>query len=203
MHIDVISALIARAPAYYNVGRDKRLYHNWAHALDVVENIGLISGNPSVHLTLAGYWHDAVYYPGHPNNESESAIALMAAFADISADHPEASEYRPIVHTTMELIEQTKITDHLTCEQVQGDLAVLLDSDLNAFQLPYEQFRTKQFDIILENGGNVVNDKAKSAQFLKQFLTARPYIFHTDVAREHWESIARKNITRWCKEAGV
>jgi len=193
LHIQIID----EARRYYDFNWMDRHYHNWAHALAVVGGVQVISGTPSPELMLAAYWHDAVYIPGAGSDANErcSAAALNHA-----VKFYKTNENAEVIEKAAQLIRCTSVDHHLTCLHINGDLGILLDADLFPLCLPYEDFVENQIKIIAENGGTYEEHKSQSAEFLKQFLECREFIYHTDLARSKWEHQARANIERYLKE---
>lgn len=194
--MDYIS-LIESSRAWYDHNWGDRHYHNWGHALSVVDNVHKITDTPSDELIIAAYWHDAVYVPGAGTDANErcSAAALVQSgriYKDIGSQN--------VIQLAAQMIRYTKIDNHLHEGRLTGDIAILLDADLGSLAAPYELFLYTQENIILENGGTMEENKDQSAAFLKQFLKCREFIYHTDYARLNWEQAARSNIERYCKE---
>jgi len=187
--------------AWYNT--PFRHYHNVAHANDVADNCYIMSSqNPTV--VLAALYHDAVYIAGVSENEKWSALALThdARTIEKLGYHVDFD----MVNRACLLIEQTTIKDHLKNARVTDpELAVLLDVDLSPLKFPYDVFFQNQRNILEENflDSNSIDSLKKSAKFLKQFLTNREWIYHTDYARALWNQRAKENIDRFCMETGV
>ena len=190
------------AGEWYNQNFNSRKYHNLHHANTVCRAIYDIVEAPSMALLMAAKWHDAVYVPlaGSDANERCSAAALESCYRKLGEFN--TPESREIIDTAKNLILKTTVAHHLTDERnVYFPLeAALVDADLSSLATDYEPFIQNQKDIVTENYGIYENDKRKSAEFLKQFLTVRSHIYHTDKARELWESKARANIERYLNE---
>lgn len=192
--------LMSKAEEYYRHMEKSKFYHNYEHALFVVEMVKKLTTSPSHALLLAAMYHDAVYIPkaGSDANERCSAALLENIYDKYRRlelrDH-EVNEN--IINHATDLIRNTHVTNHLSSIRLEGDLAILLDADLSSLAVDYLSFRTNQNRIIIENYGIVERDNQKSKEFLKQFLTCREFIYHTDKAREIFESQARKNIQQY------
>lgn len=179
---------------FYEVGAEKRFYHNYEHASYVARlcdamSIDLLeSGKDQNTLYLAAIWHDAVYVPGATDNEEKSAEALLS----MDESYTEAAE----------LIRRTTIKDHLSSEVTFENnplLAILLDADLASLATEsYDKFVENQEKILMENGFSK-DDFSISAMFLKQFLIKRS-IYRTVYGKEHFEERARRNIQRFVDE---
>jgi predicted metal-dependent HD superfamily phosphohydrolase len=184
-----------KAEKLYGIGR--RPYHNFTHAVEVVNNC-FVLGAVSPELILAGLYHDAIYIVGCKNNEELSSLTLQN----------DANQLRywnkidpTIVSKARTMIESTTISDHLGvfCE-ANDPLAFLLDADLRNLSLNYSGFECKQHAILEENFlDEGYKHKKKSADFLSQFLTCRPTIYRTPYAIKNWEDRARENITEFCR----
>lgn len=199
--------LVKISDDYYMVNAELRKYHSAAHAFNVVQGVNeLTDHNPSVALIIAALWHDAVYFPnaGSDANERCSSAALGIEARKIARSVELSKDLKDAVNDAQEMIENTAVKYHLHDRQIGGELAILLDADLASLAASAGQFYNNQLNIIIENGGevNAVNCK-KSAEFLRQFLRCRPYIYHTDKGRELWETKARDNIVGWCTPNNV
>lgn len=204
-----IKSLSHSAKRWYDFNLSVRKYHNWDHACRVVSNCyKLTDNNPSDALILAAWWHDAVYVPGAGSDANErcSAAALGAAAQQLNKVRQAnkvllfSDALKTDVNMAQQLVQYTKVENHLHDRALTGDIAILLDADLGSLADPYADFYQTQENIVEENGGTMTEHKEKSAEFLHQFLTCRPSIYHTDYAREHWEKAARVNIARYCNE---
>lgn len=185
------------ARVWYDIDWKTRYYHNWEHAMVVVAAVQLIDKNPSPELLLAALWHDAVYIAGAGSDANERCSAAALGNEGMKYDDPAIAR---IIEKSKMLIINTSIETHLHNTRISGDLATLLDADLFSLCVAYDDFVQKQTNIIYEMHGTYSKDQLKSAAFLKQFLTCRECIYHTDYARTMWESHARANIERYCKE---
>ena len=202
--------LVRISDDYYVVNFALRKYHSANHAVDVVKAVHMLTdGKPSIALTLAAQWHDAVYFPnaGSDANERCSSAALGIEARRIATSVELSKEHKDAVNTAQDLIEQTHVGMHLRSGfegAITGELAILLDADLSTLASTWEDFLQNQANIIEENGG-VVNDESykKCAEFLRSFLRCRKYIYHTDKARELWEAKAVHNIRTLCRNTRV
>lgn len=190
--------LINKAREYYDFNWTERYYHNWGHAVAVVNSVQIVDLNPSKELILAAYWHDAVYIPGAGRDANERCSAAALVLSARSDHLYQTAESKDIIEKAMWLIQHTSVEHHLSKEPITGDLATLLDADLSSLAVSYDQFVHNQINIINENGGTYENSKGESATFLNQFLGRREFIYHTSAARLNWEAQARKNIEKYC-----
>lgn len=197
MNVVLFNRLMMHAKDHYMQMEDIKHYHNYKHAFFVVETIKKLIKDPSRSLLLAGMYHDVVYIPGAGADANERCSAALLNY--------EYRKYRALgvsqevendkdIELSMGLIIRSTIDNHLTKERLDGDLAILLDADLASLAFQYSEFYSNQNRIILENYGDLKDDLHKSKRFLKQLLTCREYIYHTDRGREMFEVQARKNI---------
>jgi predicted metal-dependent HD superfamily phosphohydrolase len=192
--------LQARAIDYYSFNGSYRFYHNWSHAYAVTRALSVF-GAPSDALYLAAMWHDVVYIPKSKINEKASADALAYEWQrhDIHGSLITLGE-------ACNLIELTAVADHLRHDAIpsESNLAKLLDCDLKSLGCGYDEFLQNQNHIIMENNGDTSNIEhhEMAGNFLKNFLTCRTHIYHTDYFRRNYETYARQNITRYIETKG-
>lgn len=188
------------AEQWYRFNESNLRYHNWAHAIQVADNVYLITDSKaSDAVLLAAYWHDAIYVPGAGGDANELCSAAALINTSIVLGYTDPSS-RKIIEDAAQLIRHTSIEYHLSQNALTGTIATLLDADLGSLADPYEKFIQHQKNIIKENHGTFEEHRGKSAAFLSQFLECRPFIYHTAYGQEHWEDKARANITRYCAE---
>ena len=204
-----VSALFDPFNSWYAHNTAKRYYHNAKHA-DMVSKALFEICEPSVELVLAAIWHDAVYVPGAGSDANErcSAAALKAEFKNYERQGfiKVGLDFDKEFGRVCELIIGTNVQNHLAHEMFSEDfgqdLKILLDADLYSLASDYETFVDNQRNIILENYGDPLdkNSIQMSSNFLKMFLTTRPFIYHTLEARTIWEAKARENIMKYTDE---
>jgi len=196
--MNAFEILADAAIRYYQFNQHGRPYHNYAHAMHVLNHVGQ---DASLSVRIAAVWHDAVYIPRGHVNEQASSDALTYEWIE-----NKIAENIPVLHAANKLIEGTVVANHLrtTALDADSDMALLLDADLASLGAPYDVFVGNQANIILENGGDP--DKKESrilcGNFLNAFLTCRPYIYHTAAFREKYESAAKDNIRKYVKSHG-
>lgn len=190
---DEIMLLTIRASSYYRFNKENRHYHNWDHAGRVLFEV-----DEDDRVKLAALWHDAIYIPGSKVNEEASADALLYEWKSLGI-----KANTDIVYDACALIRSTTVDWHLSKYEITNAIhAELMDADLVSLADPYIQFQENQANIILENGGDPEDfeSRAKCADFLKNFLTVREYIYHTDKFRALHEEKAKQNIKRYVEE---
>lgn len=182
-------ALMGAAALWYTL--PTRFYHTIDHANKVLANCRLLSSTISNSLQIAAMWHDAVYIPGAEVglNEKMSAAAMR-----YQARGPAQKQLGFIVDSAAELITRTSIAYHLSTNALSGELAVLLDADIQSLAVPYEEFRKNQANIASEYMVEV------TPAFLQKLVGSRKFLYHTRTGRELWESDAQANIARFTKE---
>lgn len=186
------------ARPYYDFNENGRPYHNWDHAINVLNYVGW---DASMSVQIAALWHDAIYIPRGHVNEMASSNALTYEWIQ-----HKIPDHIPILHAANKLIEGTTVDNHLRRDALDptSDLALLLDADLASLAAPYSVFVKNQANIIIENGGDP--DKMESrvlcGNFLQAFLTCRPFIYHTDHFRDMFEPYAKENINKYISTKG-
>lgn len=196
--MNTFETLSDAAIRYYQFNQQGRHYHNYAHAIQVLEHVGK---DASLAVRIAAIWHDAIYIPRGHVNEQASSDALTYEWIE-----NKITENIPVLHAANKLIEGTVVANHLrtTALDADTDLALLLDADLASLGAPYHVFVANQANIILENGGDPGKKESRvlCGNFLNAFLTCRPYIYHTATFREKYESAAKDNIQKYVKTHG-
>jgi predicted metal-dependent HD superfamily phosphohydrolase len=163
-----------------------RSYHTLLHALQVAtlgKYLMVIEDsecdyNKIMDVYLAGLWHDAVYIPGNPNNESASAVLFSLHYPDRN--------------NVARLISKTTIADHLSEEPVDIQLACLLDADLASLSVPFDEFMLNNSNICTEQNCT----HSQTSTFLLKFLDKKS-IYRTKCCQYFLEQTARKNIQEY------
>ena len=171
---------VLRARLRDRYARPPRAYHSFEHAARVASCAAQLGGSRA--CILAAWFHDAVYEPGEPDNETRSA-ALLAAW--LPAD-PDVTEATRLVRLTA------------THDPDPGDVdgAVLCDADLAvlgaASAQRYEVYRSR----VRREYAHVDDDGWRSGRAaVLEGLLRRPTIFHTPEGQRRWETTARHNLT--------
>jgi len=164
-----------------------RAYHTLLHIEDVLLRVQELEPPPECHLavSLAAWFHDAVYAPGQPDNETRSAHVAYDALEQAGAS-PE------LIAEVVRLIRLTE--DHVTSrDDVAG--ATLCDADLAILGSEPERYR--EYCIGIRSEYQHVPDaefRSGRATLLRTFLD-RPTIYITEYGQRRWEAAARANIT--------
>jgi predicted metal-dependent HD superfamily phosphohydrolase len=163
-----------------------RAYHTLLHVEDVLLRIQELEPPPECQLavSLAAWFHDAVYAPGQPDNETRSAHVAYDALEQAGAS-PE------LITEVVRLVRLTE--DHVTTpDDVAG--ATLCDADLAILGSTPERYRDYCSGIRTEyQHVPEAEFRAGRAAVLRTFLD-RPHIYTTDYAQRRWEAPARANI---------
>ncbi len=157
-----------------------RAYHNLDHLAQVLQDLSALAADPR--LRLAAWFHDAIYEPGSPDNETGSAELARVELTARGMD-PEAIEF----------IAQAILA---TAEHSSADprFAPLLDADMATLGAPPAAYRAYAAAIRREFSQvpAALFDQGRRA-FVQELLD-RPRIFITDEARDRFEAPARRNL---------
>ena len=165
-----------------------RRYHTVEHLLEVlgwVDELADLADDVAA-VELAAWYHDAVYDPAAPAEESERASAELAA-----AELATAGVDPELVREVERLVLLT--TGH---DVAAGDTdgAVLADADLAILGAPADRYVRYTADVRAEYG-HVADDawRAGRAAVLRRFLD-RPRLYVTDRAHAALDAAARRNL---------
>ena len=168
--------------AYADPGRG---YHDTRHLAEVLDRLDELTGAGAsldrVAVALAAWFHDGVY-DGRPGAEERSAAWAETALA---GHEPElVAEVARLVRLTES--HRPAADDANGCALSDADLAILAATPtryaeyLVDVRREYAHVRDEDF-------------RAGRAAVLSDLL-AKPELFHTAHAREHWEPTARANV---------
>ena len=156
-----------------------RAYHDLLHLTEVLQRIDELGGRSDTVL-LAAWFHDAVY-DGGPHAEERSA-----QWAERELPPELAGEVARLV----------RMTEHHRPDDADPSGCVLSDADLGILAAPTERY--DEYVAAVRREYAFVDDasfRAGRAAILRD-LVARPTLFKTAYAREHWEPAARANLER-------
>ncbi|MGD9965151.1 MAG: metal-dependent phosphohydrolase [Hyphomonadaceae bacterium] len=163
----------------------QRVYHDQRHLtglLDEAERRAALVGDP-VFVGYAIWFHDAVYWPGRPDNEQLSADWARTSLAS-----------QPQLATCVaQVIEMTR--DH-AAGVADGDAALFLDMDIAILGAPWESYCVYAAGIRAEYP-HIVDPAfagGRGAFLTKQLERSRT--FRTDLYENEIGEIARANM-RW------
>ena len=180
----------AGLPARY--GQDHRQYHNLGHVEQVLDCIKQLSPEPdhATALTLAAWFHDAIYAPGRSDNEERSAFLAKDTLELVGAPPALGTEVARLV----------SMTGSHTPEADDRAGAVLCDADLSILGSTPDKYA--EYAAAVRAEYSLVPDhlfKPARAQVLRQFLE-RERLFQTVIGHDLWEAPARDNIRREISE---
>jgi predicted metal-dependent HD superfamily phosphohydrolase len=166
-----------------------RGYHNARHLAEVLDRIDELAAAgvafDELAVRLAAWFHDSVY-DGQPWAEDRSAQWAERALPGAGVDHATVAEVARLVRLT---------ATHRTAERdVSG--GVLCDADLAILAAP--DGRYAEYVLAVRREYAHVPDAAfrEGRAAILEDLLAKPHLFHTAYAREHWEAAARANVLR-------
>lgn len=174
---------LVRARARYR----GRAYHSWSHVQALFREFDPADFARPVEAWAAILFHDAVYAPGRPDNEVESADLARAELAGLPVDLDRVAEW----------IRLTARHGQLRPEDVPDpDARRFLDLDLGVLgaSVPvydaYARGVREEYAAVPQLAYAVGR-----ARFLKRLL-ASPRIFLTDEAHARLDARARENVAR-------
>jgi predicted metal-dependent HD superfamily phosphohydrolase len=170
-----------------------RAYHNLDHVREVLRHYADVADGPGWRDPAAAFfavlYHDAVYVPGHGDNEARSAV--------LAREH--LARWQPGVDAdrVARLIELTARHGRLAPADVDRDEALLLDCDMAILAAPPDAFAAYDRAIAAEYRGVVPawTYRLNRRRFLKSLL-ARERIFLSDFFHERCDAQARVNLRR-------
>lgn len=167
-------------------GEDHRKYHSRTHLLAVLEALDLLSepGTPANSVTLAAWFHDAVYEGIAGQDEEQSARLAEDRLA--LAGLPE-----PTIHEVARLVRLTS-----THNPAPGDHtgALLCDADLSILGAEPTAY-ARYLAAVREDYAHVsdADFAAGRAAVVRQLLALDP-LFHSERAKSLWLDAARRNL---------
>ncbi len=167
-----------------------RGYHDLRHLEEVCARVeeliaGGVTGCDREAVLLAAWFHDAVY-DGRPEAEERSA-----AWAE---DELPALVTEPA--TVCEVARLVRLTETHRPADDDVDGCVLSDADLAILAAPRERYEEYAADVRREYAHVPDPDFRTGRAAVLRDLLAKPHLFHTAYAREHWEAAARANVER-------
>lgn len=171
-HLDLRDELLA---AYASTSRG---YHDTRHLAEVLDRLDEL-GCDDATVRLAAWFHDAVY-DAAPDDEERSA-----QWAERSLPAEAAEDVARLVRVTA---AHDPASDDLVGQQ-------LCDADLAILAAPRARYAEYAADVRREYAHVSDADFAAGRSAILADLLARPVLFHTPHAREHWDAPARANVT--------
>lgn len=170
-------------------GTPGRAYHTWDHALAVLAEVERTEGwgDPTA-AALAALLHDAVYLPGAPDNEAQSAeLAERLLPAHGLAAH---------LPLTRAMILATAAHGRVPTADLPPDVARFLDCDMAVLGADPDTFDAYDRGVAAEFSALPPElYRAGRAAFLDALLAA-PRIFLTDAQHARLDAAARANLRR-------
>lgn len=192
----VISHHLADLAMRYEEGH--RVYHDCSH---IVRCLGIFDelrrpGHDSVSVELAIWYHDAVYLPGNPNNEIESARLLRSAAERLGFGEPIVEKAVRLILGTRHAAPNPAVRDGSDDRQSEHDLDLIRDVDLSILGTGRREYDRYAASIRAEYAHVDSRRFATGrASMLREFL-ARDSIFSLPEAFDRFETAARENLTR-------
>ena len=178
-HLDVRDALLA---AYGDAARG---YHDTLHLTEVLDRIDEIAvagvAGDGAAVRLAAWFHDGVY-DGERGDEDRSAVWAEDALADTG--HAE------------QVARLVRLTEHHDPSDDDLPGQVLCDADLAILAAAPDRYDAYLAGVRRDYAHVSDPDFAAGRTAVLRDLAARPRLFHTPYAREHWEPAARANLAR-------
>lgn len=184
--------------------RGLRGYHNFDHALDVLERVEMIQGEIGFvnyeAVRLAALFHDAVYTAGETDNEFRSVIAMKEKAREVYNITDAVSEQliqadNLIMATSQHMVPNSVFRD--------WDTMLFLDCDVLGFAENWEQFKRQSELIAFEYGDYARTEAYKEGRI--KFLKAlyKKGVFRSPYFKKHYEERALLNINASLKELVV
>jgi predicted metal-dependent HD superfamily phosphohydrolase len=165
-----------------------RRYHDVSHLRAVLAAVAALSAEAEdVHaVTLAAWFHDAVYDVRRGDNEEQSALLAEGLLATAGVDTALVREVARLVRLTA------------THDPVRGDAngAVLCDADLSVLAGDEEAYRAYAYAVRAEYGEVSDEDFRAGRIAVLDRLLALPVLFRTSLGHAQWEAAARRNVSR-------
>ena len=160
---------------------DRPGYHDQRHLAEVLDRLAELGCDSAPEwdaVWLAAWFHDSVC-AGERDDEERSAL-----WAETALDGPVASEVGRLIRMTAD--HRPDDTDRAGCLLSDADLAILASGP--------ERYAEYVADVRREYAHLDDLTFATGRAAVLRDLLAKPYLFHTAYAREHWESPARANL---------
>lgn len=162
-----------------------RGYHDTRHLTEVLDRLDELAGSGAgfdrIAVALAAWFHDAVY-DGRPDAEERSAAWAETALAQ---QEPE------LVDEVARLVRLTE-THRPAADDPNG--YALSDADLAILAAPQDRYAEYVADVRREYAHVSDQDFRAGRAAVLSDLLAKPRLFHTAHAHEHWEPAARANV---------
>jgi len=168
-------------------GDDSRKYHSRTHLLAVLEALDILTepALPARTVTLAAWFHDAVYEGVAGQDEEESALLAEDRLTAARLAPDDVAEVARLVRLTAE--HNPKPGDHAGALLCDADLSVLGGD---------EQSYARYLGAVREDYAHVSDDDfAKGRAAVVRHLLSLDPLFHGERAKALWLDAARRNLT--------
>ncbi len=166
-----------------------RGYHDLRHLAEVCERLGELAAAGAAYdrdaVLLAAWFHDAVY---DGERDAEERSAVWAEQALTSAGMPAAA--------VAEVARLVRLTETHRPEADDPNGAALSDADLAILAAGPARYAEYAADVRREYAHVGDADFRRGRAAVLRDLLAKPRLFHTAHALEHWEAPARANLER-------
>jgi len=163
-----------------------RGYHDSRHLAEVLERVHELSAHgvefDRMAVVLAAWFHDSVY-DAQPDAERRSAA--WAAEALPTLVEPALVD---------EVARLVLVTEHHRPDDGDANGCALSDADLAILAAPADRYAEYVASVRREWAHVGDADFAAGRSAILRDLLAKPHLFQTGYAREHWESAARSNV---------
>ena len=164
-----------------------RGYHDLRHLAEVLDRVDELGsagvGFDRLAVVLAAWFHDGVY-DGQPGAEERSAAWAEASLPGVGTPGDTVAEVARLVRLT---------ESHRPADEDRNG-CVLSDADLAILAAPAARY-TEYVAAVREEYAHVPDSAfAEGRAAILRDLLAKPHLFHTGHAREHWEESARANV---------
>jgi len=162
-----------------------RGYHDTRHLTEVLDRLDELADAGTsfdrVPVGLAAWFHDGVY-DGRPGAEERSADWAETALAGRDPD------------LVAEVARLVRLTEGHRPAADDPNGCALSDADLAILAAPARRYSEYAADVRREYAHVSDDDFRAGRAAILSDLLAKPRLFHTAYAREHWEPTARANV---------
>jgi predicted metal-dependent HD superfamily phosphohydrolase len=160
-----------------------RSYHTVKHLEAVLDRLDQLGG-ATMAVTLAAWYHDAVYEPARDDNEAASAALALATLPSAGVDQATVSEVRRLV----------KLTATHRPEPADAAGALLCDADVAVLGGNTEEYAAYRLAVRAEYRALDEPSWRRGRSSVLRSLLARDPLFSTAEGRRRWEQAARVNL---------
>jgi predicted metal-dependent HD superfamily phosphohydrolase len=181
-------------PGAEELGRDllawysepHRHYHDTTHLAEVLEAVDLIHSHAqdSNAVSLAVWFHDAIYDPRRKDNEEESARLAESVLPGAGVAESQVLRVAALVRLT---------TEHDPAAS-DADGAVLSDADLAILASSPARYARYASDVRAEYAFVAESAFRKGRLAVLEDLLSHDALFRTPTGHELWEERARRNV---------